>query len=387
MNISNIFNSLRNCCTCLRTSSDSKDDFKVKWSASNPGFTDEFCKVMYDKLQENLNVEGSGAVVAAPDTDTPGGSYYYHWMRDAGLTMKSWMDIHDNDYEAIKDVLTAYVGWVKKVQNQFDPNKIDVRVEPKFEIPSGDPYLGEWGRPQTDGPALRSMALSQWGSILINNDQIDETRCKVWPLIKFDLEWVMQNWKSSGFDLWEEVQSNDFYFNQMSYVYSLNLAADLAEKLHVDKNVVHGYREKAGVIRKSAKLHWNGKFIYQSTNRPIDGSIILSVVTFGSHLFGPNTNEAVDTIRVLCNTFYSEYQINQTMNEKGIPGILIGRYPGDIYAGGNPWQLLTAILAECFYLAAEGTLKDVKGDSNKVNCKHNGWINFLSAKDEKGNKN
>ena len=27
-------------------------------------------------------------------------------------------------------------------------------------------------------------------------------------------------------------------------------------------------------------------------------------------------------------------------------GILIGRYPGDSYAGGNPWQLLTAVLGK-----------------------------------------
>ena len=32
-----------------------------------------------------------------------------------------------------------------KVQNKQDPNGIDVRIEPKFEIPSGDPYTGGWG--------------------------------------------------------------------------------------------------------------------------------------------------------------------------------------------------------------------------------------------------
>ena len=31
---------------------------------------------------------------------------------------------------------------------------VDVRVEPKFEIPSGTPYEGGWCRPQTDGPGL-----------------------------------------------------------------------------------------------------------------------------------------------------------------------------------------------------------------------------------------
>lgn len=30
----------------------------------------------------------------------------------------------------------------------------------------------------------------------------------------------------------------------------------------------------------------------------------------------------------------------------------MGRYPGDSYAGGNPWQLLTAVLAKTFYQGA-----------------------------------
>jgi len=30
----------------------------------------------------------------------------------------------------------------------------------------------------------------------------------------------------------------------------------------------------------------------------------------------------------------------------------MGRYPGDSYAGGNPWQLLTAVLAKVFYQGA-----------------------------------
>ena len=40
-----------------------------------------------------------------------------------------------------------------------------------------------------------------------------------------------------------------------------------------------------------------------------------------------------------------------------IPGILWGRYPGDIYAGGNPWPLLTSIIAEFYYKSASKILK------------------------------
>ena len=106
------------------------------------GFTDDFYQTMYHNYRDNLNVEDCGAVVAAPDDSTPGGSYYYHWMRDAGLSIKTWMDINDNDYNTCKDVLEAYLGWVGKVQQKNDPNGIDVRIEPKFTIPDGDPYTG-----------------------------------------------------------------------------------------------------------------------------------------------------------------------------------------------------------------------------------------------------
>lgn len=32
--------------------------------------------------------------------------------------------------------------------------------------------------------------------------------------------------------------------------------------------------------------------------------------------------------------------------------MLFGRYPGDSYAGGNPWQLLTAVAAKALYQGA-----------------------------------
>ena len=47
-------------------------------------------------------------------------------MRDAGLSIKTWMDINDNDYTVCKEVLEAYLGWVGKVQQKNDPNGIDV---------------------------------------------------------------------------------------------------------------------------------------------------------------------------------------------------------------------------------------------------------------------
>merc|ERR1711963_489236 len=242
----------------------------LTWTEDGPGFTDEFYNLMLTKYQANLNIDGSGAVVAAPDKATPGGSYYYHWMRDAGLSIKAWLDINDNDLEKVEEILTAYAGWVKRVQGKTDPNDIDVRIEPKFEIPSGDPYTGGWCRPQTDGPALRAMALSKWGMVLNNAGQSDQAKRDVWPLIKFDMEWVLDNWGSEGCDLWEEVRSNDFYFNRAGYIYSLNIAANFADA--IGESAGQSYRSKANEILEATKSHYGkfGDYIYNCDVRPED---------------------------------------------------------------------------------------------------------------------
>ena len=59
------------------------------------GFDDSWYKNMYQLFDANINIQGKGGIVAAPDHSTPGGSYYYHWMRDAALTMRTYMEIND----------------------------------------------------------------------------------------------------------------------------------------------------------------------------------------------------------------------------------------------------------------------------------------------------
>ena len=56
---------------------------------------------MYSEFIKNININGKGGVVASPDKNTPGGSYIYHWMRDAGLTMRAYMRLNDFKLESI----------------------------------------------------------------------------------------------------------------------------------------------------------------------------------------------------------------------------------------------------------------------------------------------
>ena len=123
-----------------------------------------FWIVRNSKLRANLNVEGSGAVVSRLWIFTFTGimecyfifshiyficqgrsSWWKHsWRlillpldevtqklalqirsklnwnhnRDAGLSIKAWLDVNDNNHDAVAEVLNAYVGWVQKVQKQ-----------------------------------------------------------------------------------------------------------------------------------------------------------------------------------------------------------------------------------------------------------------------------
>ena len=92
--------------------------------------------------------------------------------------------------------------------------------------------------------------------LLNDNGQTEAARDDVWPLVKFDLEWVMENWGSEGCDLWEEVRSQNFYFNRMGYVYSLNTAADFADSIGDNSILANEYRKKADEILEATKSHW-----------------------------------------------------------------------------------------------------------------------------------
>ena len=132
------------------------------------GFDSHFYDTMWSLFDANIDIQGKGGIVAAPDHSTPGGSYYYHWMRDAALTARTYMELNNFELSKFETKMKHYVEWVRKVQNEVDPQGFDVRINPKFELPNGEVYVGGWCRPQTDGPGLRS------GALLIFADVLDQ---------------------------------------------------------------------------------------------------------------------------------------------------------------------------------------------------------------------
>ena len=61
--------------------------------------------------------------------------------RDAGLSIKAWLDVNDNNHDAVAEVLNAYVGWVQKVQ-EIRRTKINASFTHCIRIAIPDKFPG-----------------------------------------------------------------------------------------------------------------------------------------------------------------------------------------------------------------------------------------------------
>jgi len=49
--------------------------------------------------------------------------------------MRAYAEMNDYNLDVIKTKMQAYIGWVVHIQSEDDPNGVDVRIEPKFNLP------------------------------------------------------------------------------------------------------------------------------------------------------------------------------------------------------------------------------------------------------------
>ena len=215
-----------------------------------------------------------------------------------------------------------------------------------------------------------------FANILLDNSQESYVRDTLVPLIKYDLEWIHSNWSSDGCDLWEEVHSNDFFWNRMSYYYTMTTGSKFFTRIG-DSSSASQCDSTLSSVKNTLDGHWTGTFMTESSNRQKDTATVHAFSSFEAYQI---TDEKVaKTIHTLGLTFCAEYPLNQQDNKAGIPGMLFGRYPGDVYAGGNPWQLLTAVVAKTFYQGANA-LSQSNG-FGKVEDKH-AWAELLNLSKE-----
>jgi glucoamylase len=301
-------------------------------------FTQSEINTFFNYFLNNIDINSTGSIAAAPDLNTPGGSYYYHWARDGALTTNTLYFYTNKSFS--QKYTDDYLNWIQLIQSKKDPNGIDIRIEPKYEIPSGNSYTGAWCRPQNDGPGLQAIALINSASNV----------AKSWPTIKYNLDYIISGYNSNTCDLWEEITSTDFFWNRVTMAKALSLGSRFATSL--------GYNDDAKKWQNTADLiksniystHWNGFYYYEANNRPVDGAVIVGLndgYDEFDNFLDPLSYEIASTIYYYNLVFSSEYPINE--KDKNLYGILYGRYPGDVYAGGNPWILTTAALSSLMY--------------------------------------
>lgn len=308
-----------------------------------------------------------GVVIASPERNSP--NYYFHWVRDAALTMdlvtSLYLDSQGSRRQSLREKLMEYARFSRR--NQLSPTRSGIG-EPKFNV-DGTGYGLDWCRPQNDGPALRALTLIRFANDLLDHGEVDLVRSSLYgaqlpanTVVKADLEYVSHHWKDMNCEIWEEVQGDHFYTRLVQK--SALMAGSLLARRLGDVAASAWYESRAHMIQP--ELFWDqskGVFVpslnvkgeTKNKSSGLDSQVVLAILHAGSQS-GISVADArvMDTVRTLKDRFASLYSINRI---PGAAGVAIGRYPEDIYdggdwKGGNPWVLITAAFASMHYLQA-----------------------------------
>ncbi|KAG1825018.1 glycoside hydrolase family 15 protein [Suillus variegatus] len=307
-------------------------------------------------------VESSGAypgvVIASPSTIDP--DYLYTWVRDSSLVFKMLIDQYTSGQDTtlrghINDFIAAEAN-IQQVPNPSGTVSTGGLGEPKFNI-NETAFTGAWGRPQRDGPALRSTAMITYATWLIANKNETYVTDSLWPIIKLDLDYIMNNWNETTFDLWEEVDSSSFFTSAVQHR-ALRQGSALATAIG-QSSVVSGYNTQANNILCFLQSFWNPSpgFMTANTGGGRSGrdanTVLTSIHVFDVEAgcdgvtFQPCSDVALSNLKVYVDSFREIYDINAGI--RADQAVATGRYPEDVYQGGNPWYLASFAVAEQLY--------------------------------------
>lgn len=369
-------------------------------------------------LSQNISAHGTvpGTVLASPSRESP--NYYYHWVRDAGLVMSTWLDVRNGDVnQSVRDRIDQNIEDYWRLTLRHQTQNLPAGLgEVKFEV-NGDVYRGPWGRPQNDGPAIRALSLMKWrdnllfrGSPLAENPELYASSLPANSAIKRDLEYVahlfyktepngkgrlLEIWERPGdFDVWEEVRGHHF-FTELFQMYALRKGAELSES--VGDHAQDFYNMVADKIESELNYHWddNRGFIESTIYRDdgidyksgLDSAVIIAVLETQPYAYlGKGSWTVLDprvqaTAERLESAFKKLYPINQRLG--AFRAALIGRYPEDTYDGvrtgsrGNPWFLCSHYMAEFYYQLTNEL--NTRGELQITAASRQFWNRFLPS--------
>lgn len=330
-----------------------------------------------------------GVVIASPSKVHP--NYYYQWVRDSALTIRSLVyRLEDSDFTElnIASTIESYIANNYHLQRLDNwSGKLNVATgdysglgEPKFH-PDLTAFNEVWGRPQTDGPGLRASTITTYLNSLEKHNRQPEhellaSREFIYhEIVKPDLHYILQYWNSSGFDLWEEVNSMHF-FTSITQLRALkdglvlykkydNKDPQLFEKLNATyENLKHYIVNESGYtqpglpyIVETPSLLYAGKrsgldaatFLGALHSHSLENEQLLDL--YADIPFDVSESHILNSFRAMVADMKYRYPLNRYRPGWGVA---LGRYPEDIYDGyvtteGNPWFISTASVAEMLF--------------------------------------
>lgn len=326
-----------------------------------------------------------GVVVASQLRLHP--NYFYTWTRDSALTIRTLIyQMIDSpaDVPKMKRIIEDYIEVnrdIQKVPNlsgTFDDEGRRGLGEPKY-MPNGKAFNEPWGRPQSDGPALRILTIVNYLNALekigekVDSSKLKDGKTMYQDIVRYDLEYVIANWKVQLFDLWEEIKSIHF-FNALVQLrglgdgYALAKAsgetAEFLGEIEAAFNDLRAYITDlaTGFVSYAAPyIVETPSLVREGRRTGLDAASLLAALHGHNMEFGNTENVPfdVDDSHVL-NTIISmvadmkfRYPVNRNFVSRTL-GVGLGRYQEDIYDGyetseGNPWFICTASAAEVLY--------------------------------------
>jgi glucoamylase len=330
-----------------------------------------------------------GSVLASPVLAAydPDPDYFFHWFRDSAIVIDALrvVEAEGLDKRTAVDRLREFVEFSRSVRSldgrellrdgrfreEAQPSFLQY-VRPDAEIAAvfGDAVLAEarvnpdgtldftrWARPQSDGPALRILALTRWRDAQPGLDEA--LRTAMLELVVGDLNFIMSHASERSFDIWEE-ESGYHYYTQLVQAEALARGVDWLQETD-DSAPARACLSAAEELTLSLDAHWSAADGYYRSRtgvlggapeKALDIAVILGVLhagrAKGAHSVQDPRTQA--TLTALEDMFDAEYAINRVRPPARGPAM--GRYPNDVYFGGNPWYLATLAAAEFYFRLA-----------------------------------
>ncbi|KAJ3417161.1 Glucoamylase, intracellular sporulation-specific [Chytridiales sp. JEL 0842] len=353
-------------------------------------FLEAQSKESLKRMLRNIHPDGTirGIVAASPSRREP--DYFYHWVRDAALVMSTVVELYERSIKRNSSDSLFYESllWdyaILEARNQ-QQETLSGLGEPKFNV-NGEPYMLDWGRPQNDGPALRSTTLMKFAEVYMDvkggaaekvREYLYRPELPARSPIKIDLEYVAHSWRNPSVELWEEVRGHTLHTRAVQ-LGSL-VAGDRFARRMGDPHAARYYSEQAKKLQTIINQeHWDERKGYllatigmisgppEKTSN-LDVSTVLGALharqirsNYTLHTLETTSGRLLRTAIKVAREMKKAYTINEIAHTpEGWPiGPGIGRYTEDVYDGyrrgyGNPWFLATNALAElCFDVASK----------------------------------